>query len=322
MEKSPLFIGAGLENNMLNGDALKIFSNAEVIAINQDALGQAAQLMRRFSEEQYDVWAGPLSGGKTVVAIINWASQDQQLTINLPDVGIQSAKNARDVWAAQDLGKIDGTYSAKVSGHGIKLLVLSGTTKAGTYTSSNGGTTFKNVYAATSSNAYMLTVSQPPSGSVSLTIGNNKQTLSVSSSGTIGPVSFVAGLQDLTFSTNVGSLTVSLSDSAMKLYPASSGSSVQVTSSIAGSKMVYVEYINYDLAFDKSWTGEGMNVLSATFSVNGGRGKSWKFPISGGSWSEVGKMWIQLDGFNAGTNTITVSGVEGKLQIKGLEVWG
>ncbi|KAF8251493.1 glycoside hydrolase [Wilcoxina mikolae CBS 423.85] len=321
MEKSPLFIGAGLENHMLNADALKVFSNAEVIAINQDALGLAAQLVRRFTQEQYDIWSGPLSGGRIVVAIINWASFDQQITINLPDVGIQAANKARDVWAAQDLGRIEATYSAKVSGHGVKLLVLGDTTNAGTYTSSNGGTTFKNVYAATSSSAYMLSVSSPPSGSITLTIGTKQLTVTANG-GNIGPIPLTAGLQDLTFSANVGTLTVTLPSSAMTVYPASSGSTVKVSSTVAGSKMVYVEYINYDLAFDSSWTGVGMNVLGATFSVNGGSGKTWKFPISGGSWSEVGKMRIQLDGFKVGSNTITISGVEGKLQIKGLEVWG
>jgi alpha-galactosidase len=134
MEKSPLFVGAALENHLLDADALTIFSNKEVVAINQDPLGRAAELVRRFSEEEYDVWAGPLAGDGMVVAVINWGAAERNITVKLPDVGIQSAKKARDVWAATDLGGLDTTYFALIPSHGVKLLRLEGLTKAGEYT--------------------------------------------------------------------------------------------------------------------------------------------------------------------------------------------
>jgi alpha-galactosidase len=41
----------------------------------------------------------------------------------LSDVGFSSAK-ARDIWAAKDLGKIQGSYTATVPRHGVVLLRL------------------------------------------------------------------------------------------------------------------------------------------------------------------------------------------------------
>lgn len=126
-------IGSGLEKNLLDPTALAILSNKELIAINQDALGAAAQLMRRFTEEQYDVWAGNLSDSRTVLTVVNWSPVAKVITVNLADAGIQSAGKARDVWAATDLGGLDGVYTAVVPGHGVKLLVLEQTVPAGTY---------------------------------------------------------------------------------------------------------------------------------------------------------------------------------------------
>lgn len=126
-------IGSGLEENLLDPVALQILSNKELVAINQDPLGQAAKLMRRFTEEQYDIWAGNLSDSRTVLTVVNWSPVAKTITVNLADAGIQSAGKARDVWAATNLGTLDGVYTASVAGHGVKLLVLEQTTPAGIY---------------------------------------------------------------------------------------------------------------------------------------------------------------------------------------------
>lgn len=74
-----------------------------------------------------------------------------------------------------------------------------------------------------------------------------------------------------------------------------------------GSKIAVLHYVNFDLAFDSSWTGLGLGVLNATFSVNGGAAKQWSFPISGGDWEASGTMNVLLSGFVAGTaNTVKV----------------
>jgi alpha-galactosidase len=48
-------------------------------------------VLRRWTEGGYEVWEGPLSGGRTVAAVINLLDETQTLTLDLLDVGLQSA---------------------------------------------------------------------------------------------------------------------------------------------------------------------------------------------------------------------------------------
>lgn len=80
---------------------------------------------------------------------------------------------------------------------------------------------------------------------------------------------------------------------------------------VAGSKFVYLDYINYDLAFGSSWTGLGTNIRNASFAVNDGKAKMWSFPISGGDWQDTGRMGVLLEGFKAGSSNKIVVGAPG-----------
>jgi len=131
--KSPLVIGAALKDDYtsISEASLSVLKNEDVISYNQDSLGVAASFRRRWTEEGYEVWAGPLSGGRTVVAVINLQDEARHLTLDLPDVGVQKAA-VKDIWnAASSLALT--SYTAPVEAHGTVLLELGGTTKAGEY---------------------------------------------------------------------------------------------------------------------------------------------------------------------------------------------
>jgi alpha-galactosidase len=139
--KSPLVIGAALKDDLtqISGASLSVLSNKDVIAFNQDSLGQSASLRRRWTEQAYEVWSGPLSGGRTVVALINWANEARDLTLNLPDVGLQTAGTAKDIWKGKTVSNVKTSYSSSVEAHGVMLLELRDTTPAGVYPSSKFG---------------------------------------------------------------------------------------------------------------------------------------------------------------------------------------
>jgi alpha-galactosidase len=124
INKSPLIIGAAVDPNRLSKTSLEIMSNKEVIAINQDSLAKQAQIARRYTEEQWDIWMGDLSYSRKVVGIANWKNDSQIVTLDLASLGIASAK-ARDVWAAKDLGVISGVRTLNLTGHQMRLWVLS-----------------------------------------------------------------------------------------------------------------------------------------------------------------------------------------------------
>ena len=165
--KSPLVIGAALKDTLtsINPASLSIYKNTDVISYNQDSLGIAANLTRRYSEAGFDVWAGPLSDGRTVAAMINWNNASVRGTLDLPDIGIQSANNVKNVWGNVTATNVSTSYGTTVAAHGTLLLELSDTNPAGYYAaelygtrSGDNSTIFSNVYGITSSPAYTLTI--------------------------------------------------------------------------------------------------------------------------------------------------------------------
>ncbi|KAJ5999436.1 hypothetical protein N7451_007246 [Penicillium sp. IBT 35674x] len=165
--KSPLVIGGALkdEYTSISEASLEILMNEDVIGYNQDSLGVGAGLNRRWTEEGYEVWSGPLSGDRVVAAVINWDDEERELTLDLPDVGLQYAGSVKDIWDGKSVKGVKTSYSASIAAHGVLLLELGDTTTAGTYSTSLFGssdgttTTFESVYANTTSSKYTVSIS-------------------------------------------------------------------------------------------------------------------------------------------------------------------
>ncbi|OQE18680.1 hypothetical protein PENSTE_c017G10134 [Penicillium steckii] len=164
--KSPLVIGAALKDEWtsINKDSLTILANQDVIGFNQDSLGKSADLKRRWTEEQYEVWSGPLSNGRIVAAVINWADNARELTLNLPDIGLQYAGQVKDIWADKVVKDVKTSITSTVESHGVMLLELQDTVAAGLYRSQEfasvkGNTyTFESIYANTTSDKHEIIV--------------------------------------------------------------------------------------------------------------------------------------------------------------------
>jgi len=140
--KSPLVIGAALKDTYtsISQASLAILKNKDIISYNQDSLGVAASFRRRWTETGYELWAGPLSGNRMVVALINLQNTDRSLTLNLPDVGVQKAGSVKDIWNGVTVANVLTSYTALVKAHGTLLLELGGMVSAGYYDSSNAVT--------------------------------------------------------------------------------------------------------------------------------------------------------------------------------------
>jgi alpha-galactosidase len=133
--KSPLIIGAALNdsNTEINADSLAILNNPSVISYNQDSLGVAAGFIRRSTEEGYELWGGPLSGNRYVAAVINLFDTPQELTLNLPDIGFQTAGTLNDIWNGVMTNNVLTSYTARVQPHGVLLIELSDTSPTNYY---------------------------------------------------------------------------------------------------------------------------------------------------------------------------------------------
>lgn len=133
--KSPLTIGAALkdEKTSISENSLAILKNIDVVGYNQDELGVSARFRRRWTADGYEVWSGPLSGGRTVAAVINWKDEARNLTLNLPDIGLQFARSLKNIWDGSAAHNVKTTYTARVEAHGTILVELQDTIPSGQY---------------------------------------------------------------------------------------------------------------------------------------------------------------------------------------------
>ncbi len=119
---SPLIIGFDVVT-VSDGD-LADYKNTEMIAIDQDALGNQATRISRApcGSATCEVWAKPMSAGKWGVGLVNLdtASHTIATTFNYAGGGLFAV---RDIWTQSDLGTMS-SYSTTVAGYSTSLLVL------------------------------------------------------------------------------------------------------------------------------------------------------------------------------------------------------
>lgn len=119
MMSSPLAMTNDLRN--LTPDDRRILLNSEIIAINQDPLGIAAE--RKVNTDTHQIFVRPLSNGRHAVAIINTADTAQKLSADLNRLGIEGRHNLRDVWQHKTVAKKASRWSGKVAPHATVVLV-------------------------------------------------------------------------------------------------------------------------------------------------------------------------------------------------------
>lgn len=119
MMSSPLAMTNDLRN--LTPDDRRILLNSEIIAINQDPLGIAAE--RKVNTDTHQIFVRPLSNGRHAIAIINTADTAQKLSADLNRLGIEGRHNLRDVWQHKTVAKKANRWSSKVAPHATIVLV-------------------------------------------------------------------------------------------------------------------------------------------------------------------------------------------------------
>jgi len=113
---------AGNDLTKMAPDTLAILTNPEVIAVDQDPAG--VQGHRVSQEGPLEVWAKPLADGSRAVGLFNRSESDVRVSAHFRDVGLGDSASVRDLWARQDLGMFQESYSAEVPRHGVALVKM------------------------------------------------------------------------------------------------------------------------------------------------------------------------------------------------------
>ncbi|RAL49166.1 hypothetical protein DM860_017196 [Cuscuta australis] len=123
ISKAPLIIGCDVRN--ATKETLRILTNREVIAVNQDSHGVQAKKVRM--EGDIEIWAGPLSGYRVAVVLLNRGPIRYPITAEWDDIGIplKSTVVVRDLWEHKTLRtRFDGNFTAMVNPHACKMYIF------------------------------------------------------------------------------------------------------------------------------------------------------------------------------------------------------
>jgi alpha-galactosidase len=105
---APLLAGNDLPN--MKPEIKAILTNRDVIAIDQDTLGQ--QGTRAYAEGEVEVWYRHLADGGLAIALFNTAEYDRLAThpfhLDLAKLGLHGAQTGKDLWTGKSITLTDG----------------------------------------------------------------------------------------------------------------------------------------------------------------------------------------------------------------------
>jgi alpha-galactosidase len=111
---------AGNDLTTMTPETLSILTNAEAIAVDQDALGTQGRTI--YEEGPVAVIEKPLGDGSHAVGLFNREQGTIKVSVKFSDLGLTEDATVRDVWQHKDLGSFHGSFSADVPQHGAVLL--------------------------------------------------------------------------------------------------------------------------------------------------------------------------------------------------------
>ncbi len=124
MFASPLTISFDITGEIPQQD-LDIITNEELIAINQDRMGQQADLI--VSNSNYEIYSKDLENGDIAVAVLNRSASTRDVTIDFSLLPLESGKKykLRDLWAHEDVGEHQDEYTVTAASHETRVFRVS-----------------------------------------------------------------------------------------------------------------------------------------------------------------------------------------------------
>ena len=118
---APLFYSGDM--TQLDEFTLNVLCNPEVIAIDQDPLGQCARVYKL--DEKTFLMMKRLEDGGYALGLCNDGEFPATVTASWETLGLHGSQRIRDLWRQKDLGGINQAFTAPVPRHGVLLVRLS-----------------------------------------------------------------------------------------------------------------------------------------------------------------------------------------------------
>lgn len=114
---------AGNDVRTMSAATREILLNTEVIAVDQDTLGQQGVPISQSTE--LEVWRRPLASGAQAVVLLNRGETPSDISVSWQSLGISGPARVRDLWLHADLGTVTDQYTAAaIPPHGSVMVII------------------------------------------------------------------------------------------------------------------------------------------------------------------------------------------------------
>ncbi len=120
MLAAPLIAGNDLST--MSSETRDILTNKDVIAVDQDVLGQQAR--RLVKDGDFEVWVRPLKGGDRAVVLFNRSTATKSMSVDWETLQMPAAMKAdvKDLWSKAVTKNVKGKFTADVPSHGAVMI--------------------------------------------------------------------------------------------------------------------------------------------------------------------------------------------------------
>ena len=123
MVAAPLIGGNDLR--IMTPDIIKILTNKEMIALDQDPLGKQGRKIIDKDDDNKEIWVKELSGNRMAVAFLNKGDKPASIKVTWKDIHIKGKRRLKDLWEDNNLGSFKGSFkSKKIPTHGVLVVLM------------------------------------------------------------------------------------------------------------------------------------------------------------------------------------------------------
>ena len=106
----------------LTDEDRRILLNRDLIAINQDQLGKAAE--RKVNADTHQIFVRPLADGSHAVAILNTGDKRLFLTADFTKLGLSGKYSVYDAWQHRMIARKASKWKGNIEAHETKVFIL------------------------------------------------------------------------------------------------------------------------------------------------------------------------------------------------------
>jgi alpha-galactosidase len=120
MLAAPLISGNDLST--MSPDTRRILTNIDVIAVDQDPLGQQAR--RIWKQGDLEIWARPLKGGEHAVVLFNRGRAPAEIKLSWDQVNLPAGLKAdvKDLSSKKVAKNVRCSFASTVAPHGVTMV--------------------------------------------------------------------------------------------------------------------------------------------------------------------------------------------------------